>query len=86
MPVTDDTIMSPVHPGEVLKEEYLDPLGLGDSPSTPVPGQRGAPAAQHRRRRSRSHRDAGVTRPAAHRLVYQLRDEELIIVQARYHY
>jgi addiction module HigA family antidote len=26
--VTDDAIMSPVHPGEVLQEEYLDPLGL----------------------------------------------------------
>lgn len=26
--MTDNAIMSPVHPGEVLQEEYLDPLGL----------------------------------------------------------
>jgi antitoxin HigA-1 len=26
--VTNDAIMSSVHPGEVLQEEYLDPLGL----------------------------------------------------------
>ncbi|MGQ0773171.1 MAG: helix-turn-helix transcriptional regulator [Pseudonocardiales bacterium] len=26
--MTDEVIMSPVHPGEVLQQEYLDPLGL----------------------------------------------------------
>jgi len=26
--VTDEVIMSPVHPGEVLQQEYLEPLGL----------------------------------------------------------
>lgn len=26
--MSDDEIISPVHPGEVLQQEYLDPLGL----------------------------------------------------------
>lgn len=26
--MTDEAIMSPVHPGEVLQQEYLEPLGL----------------------------------------------------------
>ena len=26
--MTDEVIMSPVHPGEVLQQEYLEPLGL----------------------------------------------------------
>ena len=27
-PVADDTVMPPVHPGEILQEEFLAPLGV----------------------------------------------------------
>jgi antitoxin HigA-1 len=27
-PVAEDTVMSPVHPGEILLEEFLTPLGV----------------------------------------------------------
>ena len=27
-PVAEDTVMPPVHPGEILQEEFLAPLGL----------------------------------------------------------
>lgn len=26
--MSDDTVMAPVHPGEILAEEYLEPLGI----------------------------------------------------------
>ncbi|MDV6012963.1 HigA family addiction module antitoxin [Haloechinothrix sp. LS1_15] len=26
--MSDDTIMEPVHPGEILREEFLEPLGI----------------------------------------------------------
>jgi hypothetical protein len=27
-PVAEDTVMPPVHPGEILQEEFLAPLGV----------------------------------------------------------
>lgn len=26
--MSDDTLMTPIHPGEILSEEYLEPLGI----------------------------------------------------------
>ncbi len=56
--------LPPMHPGEVLREEFLDPLGLSAGRVAKACGVPRTRDRAHRRRRDRDHRrHGGSARP-----------------------